>query len=57
MYYHMCPECGRKQKSQAEERVKCHRCGRTYKEKSNRCSPPKPKKSDGVFQKASDLED
>jgi uncharacterized membrane protein YvbJ len=31
MTYFQCPDCGYKQKSDAEKRVKCHRCGRSYK--------------------------
>jgi DNA-directed RNA polymerase subunit RPC12/RpoP len=30
MTYYQCPDCGFKQKSDAEKRVKCHRCGRSY---------------------------
>lgn len=29
--YFQCPDCGYKQRSKAEKRVKCHRCGRSYK--------------------------
>ncbi len=28
--YYQCPDCGFKQRSKAEKRVKCHRCGRSY---------------------------
>jgi tRNA(Ile2) C34 agmatinyltransferase TiaS len=31
MTYFQCPDCGYKQKSDAEKRVKCHRCNRSYK--------------------------
>ncbi|MFB6207803.1 MAG: hypothetical protein ABEJ69_00475 [Candidatus Nanohaloarchaea archaeon] len=31
MVYYQCPECGFKQRSEAEKRIKCHRCGRSYK--------------------------
>ncbi len=57
VFYHRCPDCGFKQKSKAEERVKCHNCGATYKEKTNRCDPPTPKDKDGKFRKASDIHD
>lgn len=30
MVYYQCPECGYKQRSKAEKRVKCHQCGRSY---------------------------
>ncbi|MFB6143697.1 MAG: hypothetical protein ABEJ98_00155 [Candidatus Nanohaloarchaea archaeon] len=29
--YYQCPDCGFKQKSEAKKRIKCHRCGRSYK--------------------------
>jgi len=57
VFYHRCPDCGFKQKSKAEKRVKCHNCGSTYVEKSNRCAPPKPMDKDGKFRKASDIDD
>lgn len=28
--YYTCPDCGYKQRSKAEKRVECHRCGRSY---------------------------
>ncbi len=28
--YYTCPDCGYKQRSEAQKRVKCHRCGRSY---------------------------
>lgn len=55
-FYHQCPKCGHKQRSLAEKRVRCHRCGRTYTEKDHRCPPPRPK-SDGRFQRASELKE
>jgi ssDNA-binding Zn-finger/Zn-ribbon topoisomerase 1 len=30
MVYYQCPDCGYKQKSQAQKRVQCHQCGRSY---------------------------
>ncbi|MFB6180345.1 MAG: hypothetical protein ABEJ93_00545 [Candidatus Nanohalobium sp.] len=30
MTYYQCPDCGYKQRSKAEKRVECHRCGRSY---------------------------
>jgi len=53
IYYHQCPDCGFKQKSMAKKRIRCHKCGSTYREKTSRCSPPKPKEGDGRFKKAS----
>ncbi|MFB6145764.1 MAG: hypothetical protein ABEJ99_04660 [Candidatus Nanohaloarchaea archaeon] len=29
--FYQCPDCGYKQKSDAKKRIKCHRCGRSYK--------------------------
>lgn len=37
--YFQCPDCGFKQRSNARKRIKCHRCGRSYK-------PGKAKKVD-----------
>lgn len=31
MVYYQCPDCGYKQRSKADKRVKCHQCGRSYK--------------------------
>lgn len=28
--FYQCPDCGYKQRSKAEKRVKCHRCDRSY---------------------------
>ncbi|MFB6193150.1 MAG: hypothetical protein ABEK00_02765 [Candidatus Nanohaloarchaea archaeon] len=28
--YYQCPDCGYKQRSKAQKRVKCHNCGRSY---------------------------
>ncbi|MFB6174429.1 MAG: hypothetical protein ABEJ87_00445 [Candidatus Nanohalobium sp.] len=28
--FYQCPDCGYRQRSQAQKRVKCHRCGRSY---------------------------
>ena len=30
MTYFQCPDCGYKQRSKAEKRVECHKCGRSY---------------------------
>nr|EGQ40215.1 MAG: hypothetical protein J07AB56_09430 [Candidatus Nanosalinarum sp. J07AB56] len=30
MVYYVCPDCGYRQRSKAQKRVKCHRCGRSY---------------------------
>ena len=28
--FYQCPDCGYKQRSKAQKRVKCHKCGRSY---------------------------
>lgn len=30
MVYYQCPDCGHKQRSKAEKRVECHKCGCSY---------------------------
>lgn len=31
--FYVCPDCGYAQKSNAEKRIECHRCGRSYKKR------------------------
>lgn len=45
--YFQCPDCGYRQRSKAEKRVKCHRCGRSYKKSDAKKSR---KKTDEVSQ-------
>ena len=49
--YLVCPDCGFKQKSNADKRVTCHRCGRSYQpEKAKRADKtPDPEKGTGFF--------
>jgi len=28
--YYQCPDCGYRQRSKAQKRVQCHKCGRSY---------------------------
>lgn len=52
MVYYQCPDCGYKQRSKAEKRVKCHSCGRSYKKadaKKFRSKTPDEKKGTGFF--------
>lgn len=28
--FYQCPDCGYKQRSKAQKRVQCHKCGRSY---------------------------
>lgn len=32
--YYQCPDCGFKQRSNAQKRIKCHRCGRSYERRT-----------------------
>jgi len=50
--FYQCPDCGFKQRSKAEKRVKCHRCGRSYQKKDAKKSRGKnadKKKGKGFF--------
>ncbi len=40
--YYQCPDCGFKQKSEAVDRIKCHRCGRSYKRRTAKTVEKKP---------------
>ncbi|MDY6773684.1 MAG: hypothetical protein SVS85_00665 [Candidatus Nanohaloarchaea archaeon] len=31
--FYQCPECGYKQRSEAKDRIECHRCGKSYDRK------------------------
>ena len=41
MVYFQCPDCGYKQRSKAEKRVTCNRCGRSYKKSDSKKSDDK----------------
>ncbi len=47
--YYQCPDCGFKQRSKAEERVKCHRCGRSYLKRKAKKTDKSGEGSDGFF--------
>lgn len=49
--YFQCPECGYKQKSDAEQRVRCHRCGRSYQKRAAKrvTKQPDDEKGTGFF--------
>ncbi len=49
MVYFQCPDCGYKQRSKAEKRIKCHQCGRSYKKSDAKTF--KDKTSDMVEEK------
>lgn len=52
MVYYQCPECGHKQRSKAKKRVKCHKCGRSYKKskaKKFEKKTPDDEKGTGFF--------
>lgn len=50
--FYQCPDCGYKQRSEAEKRVKCHRCDRSYKKsdaKKTEGKKPDEEKGTGFF--------
>ncbi|MFB6245621.1 MAG: hypothetical protein ABEJ03_04730 [Candidatus Nanohaloarchaea archaeon] len=50
--YFQCPDCGYRQRSKAKKRVKCHRCGRSYKKsdaRKTREKTPDDEKGTGFF--------
>jgi len=50
--YYQCPDCGYQQRSKAEKRVKCHRCGRSYLKRKAKKSKTKERdenKGTGFF--------
>lgn len=52
MVFYQCPDCGYKQRSKAEKRVECHRCGRSYlKRDAKKTDDKKPdsKEETGFF--------
>lgn len=50
MPYYQCPECGFKQKSEAVDRIECHRCGRSYKRRKAKVVDKTPEDGeDGFF--------
>lgn len=46
--YYVCPDCGFKQRSKAEKRIKCHRCGRSYKRSKAKKARKKPDEEKGT---------
>ncbi|MFB6203980.1 MAG: hypothetical protein ABEK01_05810 [Candidatus Nanohaloarchaea archaeon] len=46
--YYVCPDCGFKQRSNAEKRIKCHRCGRSYKRSKAKTEDKKPDEETGT---------
>jgi len=52
--YFTCPDCGYKQRSKAEKRVECHKCGRSYlKRDAKKTSKKAPKGAESGFKKYS----
>lgn len=49
--FYQCPGCGFKQQSDAEQRVRCHRCGRSYDPGTVKTveKKPDPEKGLGFF--------
>lgn len=54
--YFQCPDCGYKQRSKARKRIKCHRCGRSYKVSKAKKVEKKPddEKGTGFFNYSKD---
>lgn len=46
--YYQCPDCGFKQRSNARKRIKCHRCGRSYKRKNAKKTDKRPDQDKGT---------
>ncbi|MFB6265529.1 MAG: hypothetical protein ABEI07_00415 [Candidatus Nanohaloarchaea archaeon] len=46
--YYQCPECGHKQKSEAEDRIECHRCRRSYDRKKAKKVNKEPDEDKGL---------
>ncbi|MCJ7478888.1 MAG: hypothetical protein MUP63_01800 [Candidatus Nanohaloarchaeota archaeon QJJ-7] len=46
--YYQCPECGYKQKSEAVDRIECHRCGKSYDRKKAKKVDKKPDEEKGL---------
>ncbi len=46
--YYQCPDCGYKQKSEAKDRIRCHRCGRSYKRRTAKTVEKKPDEEAGL---------
>ncbi|MDY6769626.1 MAG: hypothetical protein SVU88_01500 [Candidatus Nanohaloarchaea archaeon] len=46
--YYVCPDCGYKQKSEAEDRIECHRCGRSYLRRTAKTAQKKPDDETGT---------
>jgi len=46
--YFTCPDCGYKQRSKAEKRVECHRCGRSYKKSDAKKTKQKKPSEEGT---------
>lgn len=46
--YYQCPDCGHKQKSEAEKRITCHRCGRSYLRRKAKTTEKRPDDDKGI---------
>lgn len=47
--YYQCPDCGFKQKSQAEKRITCHRCDRSYQRRKAKQVDKTPDEGSGFI--------
>lgn len=56
--YFTCPDCGYQQRSKAEKRVQCHKCGRSYlKRDAKKTSRKAPEDAESGFRKYSKKDD
>jgi tRNA(Ile2) C34 agmatinyltransferase TiaS len=46
--YFQCPDCGYKQRSKAKKRIKCHKCGRSYRKRKKYEASKKPDEEKGT---------
>lgn len=46
--YYVCPDCGFKQRSQASERIVCHRCDRSYQVSKAKKAEKQPDEDFGI---------
>lgn len=48
MAYFQCPRCGYKQRSEATDRIRCHRCDRSYRRKNAKVVDKRPDEDAGL---------
>ena len=56
--YYTCPDCGYQQRSKAQKRIECHKCGRSYlKRDAKKRNTKAPREEETGFKKYSRKED